>query len=282
VLKTIDDVALGTNLGDDAYPIRPCLALAEDVDTFFATFVANASLSVPHHTLMGAKPEFKLARIVDIITSAFAALSSDVQFTLFIDGLAVRTDDVAYPDYLSVISSICNTIWILNSSKLSRSAARLKIVLLVRPDIFDVVSIQNRGPKLQNHSHLVEWPARYGTFEASELFKLTDRVLRCQQTSDLRLREGDSWGHYFNFLVNNRASGKVEDNPFILFLRHSFYKPRDILQYLSIMAERIASVGSKDSSHFPPDVFDDWEIKDRFSAYPVSYTHLTLPTICSV
>ena len=218
--------------------------------------------------ISSAKPSFKLAKIADLVSKEFQSFPDDVQYSLFIDGLDIRPNDVAYQDFLEVISSICNTIWILNTTQLVPSPAFLKAVLLVRPDIFDVVSIQNRSSKLTNHAHLVEWHegAIYDQYASLELFKLTDKVLRLQQSPELKLYEGDAWDGYFPFKVFSRKTGENTDNPFIMLLRHSFYKPRDVLTYLSIMSDEWVRSGGNQYA-FTEEVFRTKNVRERFSKY---------------
>ncbi|MGD0027220.1 MAG: hypothetical protein ABSC37_21785 [Xanthobacteraceae bacterium] len=256
------------NLGGDADNISRCIETASEIDALFNLFAQSSNLNVPKHVLTGAKPSFKLNRLTEICVKALAQHSSDLQFTLFIDGLDVRPDEVSYPDYLTVVSSICNAIWVLSATQLARIPPSLKVVILLRPDIFEAVPFQNRGPKLQNHAHLVEWSARYKDYQDSEIFKFTDRILYSQQETGERLREGDTWRHYFPFRIESRVSDGGDD-PFILFLRHSFYKPRDIIKYLSLMREFYAEPGKgKDQRlHFSKDVFEDRDIRKEYSSY---------------
>src|SRR5207248_9997606 len=138
-------------------------------------------------------------------------LSSELQCALCIDGLDVRPDEVSYLDYLNVVSRICNSIWLVNATQLARISPSLKIVLLLRPDIFEAVPFQNRGPKLQNHAHLVEWSAQYNRYEESEIFKFTDLVLFSQQDTSQRLGPGDTWSYYFPFKVESRVRDDGDD-----------------------------------------------------------------------
>ena len=57
------------------------------------------------------------------------------------------------------------------------------------------------------------------------------------------------------------------DDPFILFLRHSFYKPRDIIKYLSLMAAAYSKDERGERKHFDDDVFKDKDIRKSFSDY---------------
>jgi hypothetical protein len=265
-LRSVVDAVTQVNLGGYASTISQCIETIAQIDTVFALYAESTEIKVARHVIDRAHPTFKLTRLTENCIQALARFSADLQFSLFIDGLDVRPDEVSYPSYLSVVSSICNAIWVLSSTQLARIPPTLKVVILLRPDIFEAVPFQNRGPKLQNHAHLVEWSTRYQNFQDSEIFKFTDRILHAQQTDIEGLNQGDTWRHYFPFRVKSRVSD-AGDDPFILFLRHSFYKPRDIIKYLTLMRESYVTPDRQRFTHFSEDVFDDRNITREYSSY---------------
>ena len=119
---------------------------------------------------------------------------------------------------------------------------------------------------MQNHSRLVEWGTRYRNYSDSEIFKFTDLILNSQQDSKEQIHPGDTWKHYFPFRIESRVSDGGDD-PFILFLRHSFYKPRDIIKYLSLMRDFYDKPGKDVLTQFSQDVFDDRDIRQEYSSY---------------
>ncbi|MFC3686015.1 P-loop ATPase, Sll1717 family [Hydrogenophaga luteola] len=254
------------SLGGQVRTISQSIEIASQIDSLFDKFASSANLGLPESVVSSAKPIFKITRLSDLCVAALADYSNALQFAMFIDGLDVRPDEVSYHDYLTVVSSICNAIWVINSTQLARIEPQIKITLLLRPDILETVPFQNRGPMLQNHSHLVEWGTRYPNFADSEIFKFTDRVLYSQQDEAERLYPGQTWEKYFPFKVESRASASG-DNPFILFLRHSFYKPRDILKYLGLMKDFYETTGRGGVMQFEADVFKDRDIGDSYSRY---------------
>ena len=139
--------------------------------------------------------------VIDSLANGLAALSNTLQQTIFFDGLDVRPEDVSYPDYLEVVASICNAIWIVNATQLAKLPSSIKLTLLLRPDIIEAISFQNRGPKIQHHGHLVEWSTDYREYRSSEIFKFTDLVLYSQQDHTTPVNPGDTWNSYFDFTV---------------------------------------------------------------------------------
>lgn len=71
--------------------------------------------------------------------------------TLFIDGIDIRPSQIPYEDYLDCIKGLANACWVLNTELFANvrdSKGHLKVVLLLRPDIFNSLSLQNATTKL--------------------------------------------------------------------------------------------------------------------------------------
>jgi hypothetical protein len=87
---------------------------------------------------------------------------------------------------------------------------------------------------------------------------------------------GVAWGHYFNYDVPNMRIAERIDDPFISFLRYSFYRPRDIISYLGIMTD-YARQHAPESDRFTDKMFlscqkeySDYllgEVRDHLSFY---------------
>lgn len=258
-----------TNIGSPVFTISQAIEMLNDIDILVDHLFERVSEKEfgSAISLKGVRPSQKVARFIDFAISALAAMPEQTQFTIFIDGLDVRPDDVGYSDYLTVVSSICNAVWVLNATQLAKLPGKFKATILLRPDIFESVAIQNRGPKLQNHGHLVEWSAEYRDYRDSEIFSFTDRVFYSQQSEkfkEQKVRAGDTWDAYFPFMMG-RHNEKEEDDPFILFIRHSFCKPRDVVRYLQLMQGMMAS--NAEATCFGPEVFRDRDVKQEFSSY---------------
>ncbi len=94
-LGHILDAIKTVNLGGYAKTISQCIETTSEISNLFQFFADQSEIKIPHHTLKGAKPSFKLNRLTDICIGALSKLSSDAQFTVFIDGLDVRPDEVS-------------------------------------------------------------------------------------------------------------------------------------------------------------------------------------------
>lgn len=265
-LAPILEAARSVNLGSRVNSITKCLEVISEIDSLFASYAEAAGLKIPKHTLSGAKPIFKINSVTDNLAGGLSGLNGSLQHTIFIDGLDVRPEEVSYPDYLEVIASICNAIWVVNATQLAKLQPKLKLTLLLRPDIIEAISFQNRGPKIQHHGHLVEWSTDYRNYRTSEIFKFTDLVLFSQQDHSTPASPGDTWDAYFDFTVPSRVNPNG-DNPFILFLRHSFYKPRDIIKYLTLMGDFYKEPPRSDLTSFKKEIFDERSITKDYSNY---------------
>ncbi len=74
---------------------------------------------------------------------------------LFIDGIDVRPSQIPYEEYLDCIKGLANACWTLNAELFSNvrdSKGQIRIVLLLRPDIFNSLNMQNLTNKLADNS----------------------------------------------------------------------------------------------------------------------------------
>ena len=134
----------------------------------------------------------------------------------------------------------------------------------MRPDILDSMGFQNLNAKVRDNGVVLKWMTTYEKFEKSKLFKMVTGILAKQQNLGETLEAKTVWKKYFPYeLENLRIPGRIDD-PFVGLLRYSFYRPRDIIQYLQLMQNKIAdAVGSKEA--FTRDAFYDCQID--FSNY---------------
>ena len=78
------------------------------------------------------------------VLNILAQLPTDIQYTLFVDGIDIRPDYIAFDTFKKCVSGLCDAVWILNSSHLrSVRPQALRVVLLVRPDILSNAGLQN-------------------------------------------------------------------------------------------------------------------------------------------
>ncbi|SAL42571.1 hypothetical protein AWB74_01736 [Caballeronia arvi] len=201
---------------------------------------------------------------------ALSALKLNKNHLIFIDGIDVRPSFVPFHDYLECIKGLANAIWELNNDffpKIRDSKGRLRAVLLIRPDIFDSIGLQNQNTKLRENSVFLDWRTTYDAHRTSELFKVTEHMLESQQ---VKTREGTAaWDHYFPW---NSSSAKdsysfnLPTTSFVEFLRWSYYRPRDILTMLNLLKDMQLRSDPR-APVFSEKIFDGPDFQTAYSNY---------------
>ena len=186
---------------------------------------------------------------------------------LFIDGIDIRPGAIPYPEYLECIKGLANAVWEINNDffpSICDSKGRMRAVLLIRPDIFETLGLQNQNTKIRDNSVFLDWRTEYINHRSSELFRVTDRLLSTQQETDPAF--GASWDFYFDFDAPNVVDKYDHPTSFISFLRYAYYRPRDIVTMLSILQEDLRE-GQSDGQVVTANDFDDAAFQRRYSNY---------------
>jgi hypothetical protein len=245
----------------------------------------EANISAGQHfkkTINSHKFQTNLLFIQRQFEEAISSLRLDQNFILFIDGIDIRPSSIPYNEYLDCVKGLANAVWSVNNDffpAIRDSKGRIRAVLLVRPDIFNSLGLQNRNTKLRDNSVLLDWRTTYPEHRSSDIFRLADRMFSAQQDKELPL--GAAWDYYFPFdaatVYSNYASSTSFRSSFVVFLRYSFYRPRDILTILDFLRRLYASTDPnrvfRYEDLFTPAFRRDYgdyvlgEIKDSLSFY---------------
>lgn len=211
-----------------------------------------------------SKFQTNLLYIQNHFEKALSSIKLKHNYILFIDGIDIRPDSVPYEEYMECIKGLANAVWSLNNDFFPsvKSDGRIKVILLIRPDIFSNLGLQNQNNKLKDNSILLDWRTNYSDYENSKLFLLADRMLSAQQ--DKYYPAGKSWDYYFNY--KSLAAGKREPS-FLQFLRFSFYRPRDIITMLDLLKEVHCRYNKAGLNHFYEVDFNNTEFQSRYSDY---------------
>lgn len=145
------------------------------------------------------------------------------------------------------------------------STGRLRAVLLVRPDIFLKLGLQNPNTKLRDNSVVLDWSTTYKSYRDSGIFEVLDNLLAVQQEQSPL--PGEAWDNYFPFYAPQRGGAHGGDNSFIYFLRNSYYRPRDILTYISIFKKHIPNADKKKLQKFTVEYCDKREVSNEYAEY---------------
>lgn len=193
--------------------------------------------------------------------SVISKLKLQKNHILFIDGIDIRPKNLEYDIYLECIKGLAQSVWNLNNDFLSHindSKGRLKIVLLLRPDIFSELGLQNLNNKLRDNSVLLDWRTSMASYRESSIFHVADRLLAAQQT-DESLNVGDCWDYYFPF--NSGGEDSFES-----FLLLSLFRPRDIITLMNILQEHMSENHDR-TGYVSQALFDDPQIRSKYSDY---------------
>lgn len=215
--------------------------------------------------------QINLMYIQNSFEKALSELKISKNQVLFIDGIDIRPNGIEYSEYLNCVKGLANAIWQLNNDffpSIRDSKGRLKVVLLVRPDIFSSIGLQNQNTKIRTNSVYLDWRTSYANYATSSLYRMIDQLLLNQQDKDDKVKLtklGDTWNHYFPYTIKRKDSTKPNDSSFIGFLKYSFYRPRDILMMLEFLKDNALERLKDEKEAYSYDDFNDPDFKRKLS-----------------
>ena len=179
---------------------------------------------------------------------------------LFVDGIDIRPTDISYNEYIQCIQGLASATWHLNTeffANIRDSRGRIKVMLLVRPDIFTSLGYQNPNARVRDNGIVLDWRTTYEDYRSSRILRLIDGLLGKQQKPEdlAKMKLGSAWDYYFPYTHPHLRIAERIDNPFIEFLRYSFYRPRDIISFLIIL-QRYSRTHKPDVLHFSKKIFE--------------------------
>jgi hypothetical protein len=201
--------------------------------------------------------------------SALSSIKLEKNHILFIDGIDIRPSSIPYDEYLECIKGLANAVWEINNDffpSIRDSKGRMRTVLLIRPDIFASLGLQNQNTKIRDNSVLLNWSTTYRDHRHSDLFKMSDLLLQQQQQKGQEFSHGECWDHYFPFDTPSLNVQFEKSSSFVNFLRYALYRPRDIVTMLSMIQERTISKNNNQEIFSQKD-FDDGVFKRNYSDY---------------
>lgn len=213
-----------------------------------------------------SKFQINLLYIQNKFEEALSSLKLEKNHILFIDGIDIRPRNIGFEDYLECVKGLANAVWTLNNDFFSRikdSTGRLKVMILVRPDIFSQLGLQNLNNKIRDNGVLLDWKTTYPAYPNSGLFKMADTILNSQQENYSEL--GKCWNYYFPF-KNETRSGKKDDS-FVSFLRFSMFRPRDIITMMKILQENLKAEQGRKLPIIDSVDFETASFRTKYSDY---------------
>jgi hypothetical protein len=170
-------------------------------------------------------------------------------------------ESVSYKDYLACVKGLGEAAWDLNSSffgNIRDSKGRIKVCLLVRPDVFNALNLYNSNSRLRDNSVFLDWTTTEDELRASDLYKAAGQYFASQQSFTVDAVAAAN--HYF--------SASESDQIFRRLLRASFQKPRDVLTFLKIARElTIKDVRQAQATQFRSELVTDGTFTRLYADY---------------
>lgn len=200
-----------------------------------------------------------------------AKLKLNKNINLLIDGIDIRPERMPFEDYIECIRGLANACWSLNTElfqNIRDTKGRFRVILLLRPDIFKSLNLQNATNKLLDNSVYLDWRTTYIEYKHSLLYKISCKLLSYNQTENMQIEE--YWNQYFTWQLQTTSLYRSYDTAFMSFLKISLSRPRDILVILSILREKMIEHGMGDSYEFSSDIYKSDSFQNAYSEYFLS------------
>lgn len=214
--------------------------------------------------------QMNLYYICKKFSECLGSLKLSKNLTLYIDGIDVRPSQIPYEEYLECIKGLANASWSLNTELFANvrdSKGQFKIVLLLRPDIFNSLNLQNATNKLTDNAVFLEWRTTYTDYLTSNLYKMASKLLLYSQDGDTP----EIWEQYFDWkLTSSNPEQRANDTAFMEFLKISLSRPRDIQRILSLIQELMVERGVGAESMFSYPVYSSDQFQNLYSEYFLS------------
>ncbi|MGX9713423.1 P-loop ATPase, Sll1717 family [Janthinobacterium lividum] len=195
------------------------------------------------------------------LKEAISSLKLDNGHILFIDGIDYRPETVPYLEYIECIKGLGEAVWQLNTeffNNIRDSKGRIKVVLLVRPDVFHALNLYNSNSRLQDNCVFLDWSTTEREYASSKLFEVSGKYFSSQQ--NFTTTPSDAWDQYY---ISKGNSGHT----FKHLLKNSFHKPRDILTFVKITQKYCLKGRNKNATQFPAGIANEPAITREFSDY---------------
>jgi len=199
---------------------------------------------------------------------ALSSLKLKNNHILFIDGIDIRPGSIPYNEYLDCIKGLANATWNINNDffgNIKDSKGRFRVVLLLRPDIFNSIGLQNTTNKVRDNSVFLDWRTTYPSYKTSHLFELADKLFRAQQ--DKKLEVGKAWDNYFPWQSKSTNLNRNFDPSFYKFLKLSYSRPRDLVTMMQILQEEHYQKKNNGQSFFNEKLVDSDDFQNKYSNY---------------
>lgn len=216
-----------------------------------------------------ARMQHNLYYIEKSFSEAISKLKLNKDIILFVDGIDIRPNEISYLDYIECIRSLVDAAWNLNTNLFRNardSKGQFRIVLLLRPDIYGALNLQNATNKLLDNSVFLDWRTTYTDYRTSNLYKVAKQILKYKQEDIVE----DIFDLYFRWNEKSNKIGRDSDTAFMEFLRISLSRPRDILVIMQYIKRKMEKDGLGEEHEFSRKAFESDEFQNIYSEYFLS------------
>ena len=218
--------------------------------------------------------QMNLYYICNKFSDCLGTLKLNKNVTLFIDGIDIRPSQIPYEEYLDCIKGLVHASWSLNTElfpNVRDSRGQLRIVLLLRPDIFNSLSLQNATNKLADNSVYLEWRTTYTEYPTSYLYRIGCKLVSHSQEIKTDKDELAVWERYFDWQIPSSSPERRDyDTAFMEFLRISLSRPRDIQRILNILQNIMIERNLGDKESFDLKTYRSDRFQNEYSEYFLS------------
>lgn len=215
--------------------------------------------------------QMNLYYIYQQFSNCLKTLKLSKNITLYIDGIDIRPSQIPYDEYLNCIRGLATACWTLNTELFANvrdSKGRIKIVLLLRPDIFNSLSLQNATNKLVDNSVYLEWRTTYTEYPRSTLYEMANKLLSYGQAD---MKGENIWEKYFDWkIVSTNPDTRDYDTAFIEFLKISLSRPRDIQRILKLIQDLMKRDNNGNKFVFDYTAYNSDKFQNDYSEYFLS------------
>lgn len=112
------------------------------------------------------------------LKEGISSIKLEQNYILFIDGVDLRPEGVDYREYIECLKGLSDAMWHLNADFFQRikdSKGRIKIVILLRPDIFHVMNVYNSNSRIYDNCVMLNWSTTEKEYKDSNLYRVSGR-----------------------------------------------------------------------------------------------------------
>ncbi|KAF6676690.1 MULTISPECIES: P-loop ATPase, Sll1717 family [Pantoea] len=221
----------GAHIPDLEYVIEFATSLTEggklsaDVPEVFKVALESSETNSVKTTQTSIKAS--LLECEKALKESLVELKLNHQMVLFLDGIDAKPGEVEFNEYQKCIAGLAEASWSLNKdffTKLTHSTHKPRVVLLLRPDVFDSLNLHNSNCKLSDNSVVFDWSTSNVSYKSSDLYKMSDKYFSSQNGGNY------GWEFYFN---DNNTNTRYKT--YKRLLRNSYQRPRDIFSAIKIL-----------------------------------------------